>query len=826
MKYVCIIYLFLLSACSGKHFYHSVSLSTQNWKFKSSQTTTYFKAQIPGTIHTDLLQNNLIPNPFLSNNEQQLHWIEDSTWEYTTKFTLTATQLKKQHIELLFDGLDTYAKVTLNNTQILLANNMFKSWLVNVKPYIKAGENTLQITFEPTAKKAAALAKLLPYTLPGENRVHVRKAQYHFGWDWGPTLITCGIWKNVSLQFWNTNKLENIRINQRSVLEKRAQIDVVIQTSTPKKSTLKASLWFEGTKISEQNYTTSSTQSVLTFTISNPQLWWCNGMGKANVYQVKVELLENEKSIQQLQSNFGLRTIELVQQADSVGKSFYFKLNGKPVFAKGANVIPFDVFLPRVKHEQYETLIKQATSANINMLRVWGGGVYEHDDFYDLCDQHGIMVWQDFMFACGMYPGDTSFLNNVKTEVEQQVIRLRNHACIALWCGNNENIEGWYNWGWQKQYNYSYLDSVAVYSAYDTLFHHIISKVILDHDAARFYHPSSPANGWGKAKSLTEADVHYWGVWWGMQPFNMYEKKVGRFVSEYGFQSLPSERCMDDFADRNEWSFSSPAFKNHQKHPTGFETITHYMEQYFSVPKSVDEFAYRSQLTQAIGMETAITAHRINKPYCMGSLYWQLNDCWPVTSWSTTDYYNQPKAAYYAIKKAFSPVALLHQKDSNELQLYLVSDLPYDTTVVVTINHYSFNSDLLSESKEFVQLKANVVMLYNSIKNSQLNSKSVLKVSVEMGEKIMYENYIYTKTQKELPLQKSNLKLDWVNDSTLRVTCTKHLGKSIFLQHPDLIFADNNFDLLPGESKLIAFRKLDKNPTSISEIKCYTLWDD
>ncbi len=815
MKYVYLSWLFFLTLGITKGQEFTVQPIT-DWQFKSIGSTTWNKAQVPGTVHTDLLDNKLISDPFYGTNEQQLQWIGDSSWEYQTTISITKKQLKQEHIELTFDGLDTYAKIWVNNRLVATANNMFRSWSIELKPLVAEGKNTIRVVFESNQLKAKALAKQLPYTLPGEDRVHVRKAQYHFGWDWGPKLVTCGIWKPVYINTWSNNKINSIQVIPQLNQTNKANVDVRVNLANSCQTQLRIELYQGEQLLSQQTVKTSSTQKSVSFTIQQPKLWWCNGIGEQNLYHVKVELLKQHHEVaQNLQTNFGIRDIELVQQLDSIGSSFYFKLNGRPVFAKGANVIPFDVFLPRVTNKQYETIIKQAVEANMNMIRVWGGGVYERDEFYDLCDKYGLLVWQDFMFACGMYPGDEGFLTNVKEEVTEQVVRLRNHPSIVLWCGNNENMEGWVNWGWQKQYGYSQTDSMQIARNYDTLFHRIIPSILSKFDNQRPYHPSSPANGWGKAKSLTEGDVHYWGVWWGMQPFSAYQNKIGRFVSEYGFQSMASETCMATVIPEQERNLSSPSSKNHQKHPTGYETITQYAKQYFTIPNSIDSFRYVSQVTQAIGMKTAIEAHRIHKPYCMGSLYWQLNDCWPVTSWSTTDYALQPKAAYYRIKQAFSPVAILAKMDSTNIQLHALSDLPVDTLLEVQVKAFDANGNILKVHKQLVEFKANSISPFTNLNTATTPSTSLIKISILSSNHIVWDEYL---PYPNKPItQASKVVVQALNDSTIQVSVDKGFAQYIELKSNRYTFKENYIDLVSGETKYM--RVHGPTPIDLNQIQ-------
>jgi beta-mannosidase len=543
----------------------SVSLNN-NWQFRKAGSSKWYKAQVPGTVHTDLLYNKLIPDPYYRKNESTLQWIGKENWEYKTSFICNAAVLTKRNIQLVFDGLDTYADVFLNGRLILSTDNMFRQWSVDVKRIIKTN-NQLLIRFYSAQNKVDSIAKSkLPFVLPDNPKVYVRKAQYHFGWDWGPTFITSGIWKNVHLNAVDVKQVEKPFVNTRKV--------------------------------------------------------------------------------------------ELIQEPDSIGRSFYFKIDGKPVYMKGANYIPSDVFLPRLKKEDYRKIILAAKEANMNMLRVWGGGVYEDDAFYDLCDEYGIMVWQDFMFAGGMVPGDDEFFNSIREEVKYQVKRLRHHKSIVLWCGNNEVDEAWNNWGWQKQFNLHGEDSAKAWNDYKRLFRDSLPVWVNELDGTRPYISTSPMYGWGRAKSFTEGDSHYWGVWWGLEDFEVFENKTGRFVGEYGMQAMPNNSTIESFTAPQDRYLFSDVLKAHQKHPTGYQNIQSYLHRYFldsnKVKRlSLEDYSYLTQCLQYYAFKNIIAIHRSKYPVNMGTLLWQLNDCWPVCSWSITDYSRKPKAAWYAVKEAY-----------------------------------------------------------------------------------------------------------------------------------------------------------------------------
>lgn len=420
-------------------------LGKENWHFRKRGDSKWLVASVPGTVHTDLLQSKIIENPFYGTNEKQLQWIEIEAWEYEANFAVSSEELKNQIIELQFDGLDTYAEILLNGKTILKADNMFRTWKIDVKKQLKKGNNTLHIIFESAVKKGKSEAKKLSYTLPGDEKIFTRKAQYQYGWDWGPRFVTAGIWKNVHLNFQNSATIQNVKFEQKVLTDAKAELVFVTTIDCQKPGTYSLKI---NDKVENVVLKKGLNQLIINYEIPNPKRWWSNGLGEAHLYPFQISLVKNNEILSSKKLSIGLRTLELVQEKDPVGKSFYFKLNGVPVFMKGANVIPPDSFMPRVKDSVYISIVQNAVEANMNMLRVWGGGVYGDDIFYEECDKKGILVWQDFMFACAMYPGDEAFLQNVKHEVIDNVNRLQNHPSLALWCGNNENDEGWHNWGW------------------------------------------------------------------------------------------------------------------------------------------------------------------------------------------------------------------------------------------------------------------------------------------------------------------------------------------------------------------------------------------
>lgn len=812
--------LLLLICCSVSAQTSYRNLSKENWTFNKQNEAKKYKATIPGTVHTDLFQNQLISDPFFGANEKQLQWIENENWEYETHFTISKAELKNQNIDLEFDGLDTYATVYLNGKTVLEANNMFRKWTIPAKLHLKIGTNNLKVIFHSAVQKGKEEAKKLSYTLPEKERVFVRKAQYQFGWDWGPRFVTAGIWKNVQLKFWNSAKIENIKYSQIELNEKKAILEFTTEIYVAVVKTIQLKI---NEKSENFNLKKGKNKIKMQYDITNPKLWWCNGLGNANLYPFTIEISQKKQFLDSKKLNIGLRTIELIQEKDQVGKSFYFKLNGKSVFMKGANMVPPDNFLPRVSDATYFSLVENAKKANMNMLRVWGGGVYFDDAFYEACDANGILVWQDFMFACSMYPGDEKFVKNVKQEVIDNVNRLQNHPSIAIWCGNNENDEGWHNWGWQKQFNYSKADSTQIWNDYKKVFHEMIPQTLdsLLPKEKNIYWSSSPSIGWGRKESLLQGDSHYWGVWWGKEPFEIYEKKVGRFMSEYGFQGMPNLETLKEVIPKQDLNFTSEAFKNHQKHPTGYETINEYMERDFVVPKDFEDYLYVSQLLQARGMKTAIEAHRRAKSYCMGTLYWQFNDCWPVTSWSSLDYYGNWKAFHYQAKRSFENLLFSIEEEKDSYRIYIVNDDLKQYSGELVMDLIDFNgTKLWNEKIIFIASENSSKVHFEISKKDFLDfnlKQAVLSVSFPSLEKIYSRHYFFK--PKDLQLAKPNIQIKVLDELTIEIS-SDVLAKDVFLfSENEVFFEDNYFDLLPNEKRII---KLSK---PVQNIKVKSLFD-
>lgn len=693
MKYTqSLILLSLLNLIfSSTGFCQTIIPLDKGWRFKNVKADQWNPATVPGVVHLDLLDNGIIKNPYEGNNELTQRWIEFEDWEYSTTILADQELLNQTHIELVFEGLDTYSTILINGKEVLATDNMFREWIIELKPHLNLGSNELKIVFHSPLILNKAIVENSSYELPAANETvdlmvspYTRKAAYHFGWDWGPRFVTSGIWRPVYLKTWNTLKVEDVTYSTTQISNNEARIDFEFEIyhDLNKKGTYSMQIAGKSFMIELKNGINYIKQSV---ELNHFEEW--NPIGYGNQWQWKGDYIisTNLSTLAKGKLKAAFREIELINTADSIGTSFYFKVNGKPFYAKGANYIPQDLFLPRVDSARYEKLIQQAVDANINMIRVWGGGIYENDYFYDLCDEKGILVWQDFMFANSMYPNDPSFIDNIAKEVEYNVKRLRNHPCIALWCGNNEIEVAWKNWGWQKKYGYSKSDETELWNTYTSIFHELIPKTLEKLSPNIDYVPTTPLSNWGKPENFNHSSMHYWGVWHGREPIENFAKNVGRFIAEYGYQSFPDYATLSAVIQEADLNLASEVMKNRQKSYIGNGIIEQNVIKYAYKEENFEKWVELTQLVQAHAYGYAIRQHRIQTPHCMGTLFWQLNDCWPAPSWSVIDYYGKEKAAYNEVQKFYQPIIASCEADGKNLVLTLLSDRKDSTELLLTV---------------------------------------------------------------------------------------------------------------------------------------------
>ncbi len=788
---------------------------TQFWEFRQAHKGDWKQVEIPSSVHTALYQHKMIDDPYYRDNEEKLQWIEQEDWEYQTVFNVDEATLQKKHVELVFNGLDTYAHIYLNDSLILETDNMFREWRVDVKPYLQRERNRLHIYFESPLKKSKADWDALGYELPGGQRTMTRKAQFHYGWDWGPRFVGAGILKKPVLVSWDDFILENVFFTVSKFTPEKVRMVARFRYKADQSFSGDVVVREGKTKILEQrNIMAGVHEDSIWFDVDNPKLWWCRDMGEPYLYDYTLEVKHGVKSVDKHAVRTGIRKIELVTEKDAAGETFYFRLNGKPVFARGANYIPQDMFQDRVTGQRYRKLLDDVVASNMNMLRIWGGGIYEDDLFYQICDAKGILVWQDFMYACAMYPGGNTLRNKAK-EGLFQIERLRNHPCIALWCGNNENDEAWHGWGWQMKFSEAQRDQL--WRDYKTLFRDVLGTYVRNEAGGVPYWESSPRYGRFNPKSLTEGDNHYWGVWHDEEPFSVFDKKVPRFMSEYGFQSFPEWRTIQSFTLPEDRELDSKVMLLHQKHPRGNALIAEYTKRDFNKPSNFEEFVYVSQLVQAEGMRLGIEAHRRNKPYCMGTLYWQLNDVWPVASWSSMDCFGRWKAMQYYVRDAFAPVvALPILEDKNILKVFAANELGEDQRVTVRVRGYNFEGKMLSEVAQpdtRVSMDSSKMVWQGDLRTVLDKNKpesSVVEI-VLLGAQgqVLSRRLFYAVAPKSLRLgrPKFTSSVEQVNEGYRIVLETNTLAKNVLIQtESDGFFSDNYFDLLPGEKKEIFFK--------------------
>lgn len=826
----------------------------QNWRFRQLHTEKWHAASVPGCVHTDLMQGGLISDPFYRLNELDVQWIDKVDWEYEVNFEIDEKVRLHEQLDLVFQGLDTYATVYLNESLILKADNMFREWRINVKPLLEVGQNTLRIHFRsPIAEDLPKLTNL-GYDLPavsdqsiagglGNKRLSIfaRKAGYHYGWDWGPRLVTSGIWRPVFLEAWSTARIENLHLVNQQVSKESARIQAIFEIQALKQAKIDLTIEIDSSQPVKQSVKLQPgfNSIEIPLEIKNPRLWWTNGLGESFLYLVKAKLEANSLVLDEILQKFGVRSLRVVQEKDKIGTSFYVELNGVPVFAKGANYIPNDNFLPRVGPEKYLQIVQSAAQANMNMLRVWGGGIYENDHFYNLCDEYGILIWHDFMFACAMYPSDDAFIENVKQEAIQNIRRLRNHPCLALWCGNNEIDMGWSHeigdpWGWKK--DFSAQQVAQMWHDYKKLFHEILPELVARYAPNTFYWPSSPLAGLDERSTYESAsgDMHYWGVWHGLHPFEDFKRYIGRFVSEYGFQSFPELKSVKAYTLPDDWDINSEVMKSHQRSPIGNLRIKNYMEKYYRIPDSFANFLYIGQVLQAEAIKYAIEAHRRKKPYCMGSLYWQINDCWPVASWAGIDYYGRWKALHYFVKKAFADILISPTIDDGILQIFVISDRLEPVNGNIKLKLIDFTGGQYWDKTFAINLPINSVSnifsievpaLLKNLKQADVVFQALLQVD---GQQVA-KNHIYFTLTKDLNLPIPDYHLEVTKIQTgYRIQLTaKNLLKNVYLHLDEFegVFSDNYFDLLPGDPIMVEYATSQKIENFRDKLKIQTLED-
>jgi beta-mannosidase len=800
------------------------------WQFKQQGNDTWLTASVPGCNFTDLLANGLINDPFNRDNESSLQWIEQENWHYRKYFNLDEVSLAHSNIELVAEGLDTFCEIFINGNEVADSCNMFIGHRFSCREFLILGENLIEIHFRSPIKETMPQYLAAGYAYPAENdkseeklSVYCRKAPCHFGWDWGPRFVTSGIWRDIYLQPVTSAKIEDLYFTIQHLSDEVAEFSFQLETAAIEKFKGKMhikckqapeldqilELTIPAVKNNQKN-----TLVDINFRLCNPKKWWPNGLGEAFLYHFTFALVSNGHIVSSLEQKVGLRTLEVVNEKDPEGECFYLKVNGHKVFMKGANYIPADSFIHRVTTEKHQAFFTATQQANMNMLRVWGGGVYQDDIFYQLADEHGILIWQDFMFACTLYPADDAFLENVQQEANYNIRRLRNHPSVALWCGNNEVDMAINHWDWPEKFDYSEPLFERFKTDYKKLFETCLREAVLQHDPQRFYLRSSPIGAWESDEDHI-GNHHYWGVWHGEEPFSEYQKRIPRFMSEYGFQSFPLLSSLKKFTDKQDQQLESAVMQVHQKHPRGNSLINSYLKQEFKPPKDFESLLYISQVQQALGLKLAFEAHRQAMPFCMGTLYWQLNDTWPAASWSGIDYYGKWKALHYQAKRSFAEQLLVVNHDDDGLTVNLVSDRLSSFDAQLELAIVSFDGKSLWSHSNKIQVKANTSQEVFNTPSTQLlgnidTTKSVFiaKATSLDGQHCYCENTYFFVPNKQLALKQAQLDIvGKTHGNILQLTLSASgLLRQVYLDIPAVAanFSDNFFDLIPGQTKTLS----------------------
>jgi beta-mannosidase len=792
------------------------------WEFRQmtesagASPTTWRPAQVPGDVHLDLLRNKLIPDPFYRDNEAKLQWIEDADWEYRTTIQASPALLEHNNIELVFEGLDAYAEVYLNEKLVLTADNMFREWRVNVKPNLQSGANQLRVVFPSPIKEAAKIAASDKWrVLTGtEEKTYIRKAAYEYGWDWGPRFVTSGIWRPAKLEAWNTARISDLHISQRDVSAKvahlTAQVEITASVDASGKLTLNYTHKGKRTEASENvNLHPGVNHFDLPLQLDNPDLWYPAGYGAQPRYEFNAQLTIAKAREDHAMVRTGLRSIVLRRDLDQWGRSFEFIINGIPVFGKGADVIPFDSFPNRVTTADYRRILESARDANMNMIRHWGGGYYETQEFYDISDELGIMIWQDFMFGNDWQPGTYAWKQNVEQEAEYQLRRLRDHPSIIIWCGNNETEEAFH---WKDRDKLPPEARLEMWQDYLTVFSGILARTEYRLLPEVPYWPSSPSSDYEDTSTTYQSgDMHDWSVWHGRVPFSEYEKHFGRFVTEYGFQSFPEMKTVEAFTEpEDRTSIFTPVMLAHQKNNEGNSIIHDYMLKYYSEPKDFASFLYASQVLQAEGIKTGAEHLRRNRPRIMGSIYWQLNDCWPVASWSSIDYYGRWKALQYYARRFYAPLLVSPHIEDGTFKVYVVSDKTTPTKAQLRIRLMKLEGTVVSDSLQTIDVpelssKAYVQRpLAEFVDANGSDAAKLFAVTDLLVEgKTVSSNVMYFVPAKQVHLPEPQIATELTADGgayRLRLLC-KALARSVYvtLGDTDGEVSDNYFDLIPGQ---------------------------
>ena len=854
------------------------------WRFRQGNSEIWHPAQVPGNTHLDLMRERIIEDPFFRLNERSVQWVDKEDWMYETHFTPTADELAATNQTIIFEGLDTYADVYLNHQRLIEADNMHRTWRCNVKGILQEGDNLLEVYFHSPIKRNIPLFDALPYrhnTGPDHSQMggvfdktlspFARTAGFEYGWDWGPRLVTFGIWRPVCLETWSGMRIADVWYVQKDVTAARAQLRTVVEVESDNDvPAATIAITADGRPAATTTTALHAGLNTITldYSLRRPRLWWTNGLGDPYLTQMSCSLSSpssGPSSRDAITTPLGIRSLRLHNDPDQYGHNLYFELNGEPLFAKGSNMIPNDNFLTRVTDSIYRQVVRDAAAVNMNIIRVWGGGVYEDDAFYRTCDELGILVWQDFMFACQTYEVDSAFLANIRHEAIDNVRRLRNHACIAVYTGNNEQQDVWFGWGGKKRYFDELGQGERVWKMQHQIFYELLPEVVRDYAGGTAYRPSCPWAFEDTPSDGVNGDDHYWGVWHGGDPVEAYFDHHVRFESEYGFQSFPEyESVLLYNPDLRDHDIYSEVMMAHQNAGTyANHRIEEYMSRDYRVPTPKDhspeareqafkDFLYVGQVLQADAVRMGMEAFRRDRPYCMGSIVWQLNDCWPVASWSSRDYYGRWKALHYVTRYAYDDIlvsprvkaatapdasasdllsgtpaaqvaALPGQEDTGVkrssdialadkvLDVKLVNDRRTAASGTLQLQAITLDGRIVRQHSQRVTIPKNSAIAVSAIPVVDLlggePSTNVIFYITFATDGRHYDHIAYPERQKDMAYSKPRIttSISSVADGFSVTVKSDRFARAVFLKLRgiDYFFSDNYFDLLPGQSRTV-----------------------
>lgn len=800
-------------------------ISIEENKFGITQDKTY-SINIPGDVHSALIEQEIINDPYYGKNEDDILFIGRGDWRIEREFEYNK---KTKYSFLKLEKLDTISTLFINDREVESFDNEHRIYFVDISSFLKEGKNKIAFVFNSAEKEAIKRNSTLPYPIPcslypngSPNRNLVRKTQCNAGWDWGICLMTIGIYTDpiiietdsiVLKEFAVTPSKEDdiwkldytLYLLGLEETEEEVSFTILDQTIKEKIKTKKGEFVFKET---------------ITVDDCLVEKWWPNGMGEQKLYETKVEILGQSKK-----RKVGFRTLVVKNDKTFGGKELTVVINDEPVFMKGSNWIPLDALPSRCTRDRYFSILNDAKKANMNALRIWGGGWYEMEDFYDACDEYGLLIWHDMMFACSTYPAQDWFISSVKEEVKDQIRRLKSRPSIALWCGNNEDLGalGWYDE--TKENRERYLKD------YEKLNDETVGKTVMEEDETRIFWPSSPCAGPGDYSDNWHndgnGDMHFWSVWHEGKDFDHYHTVKPRFCSEFGYQSFPSPYTVSTFCPKEEYSLTSPTMLHHQRNDRGNEIITDEFSRLFSIPSSFINSLYLSQVQQALAIETAVTYWRSLMPYCMGTLIWQLNDVWPVSSWSSIEYNGKWKMLHYAIKHFYSPLSPLLYKDDDTIFVKVVNEENKKKKVNVRVRIINYDGSIRKDNSYSIFINAKSVREIERIKEENRENEFVV-VTLSTKETTEERFLLFTKPQ-EAKIKASESRIKDIKkcgkDYSITLTST-HPSFYVVLDSTSIIgnFSDNYLLLLPGEEKTILFTP--KEETDIEKVKeSLIIWD-